>query len=304
MTITGKELIDMGVTEYPVLVEGLIPKYEMAVIAGGSDIGKSSFLRDLAMSIVEKRENFLGQKLNITHGRVIYVSSEDGIYALSNCLIRSTEGNDPSIYDNITFILETDNVLNTIKKEIAKYDVDAIIMDSYSDLFEGGNINNAPDNRNFLKPYLNLCKEHQCCVLFLHHFSKSRGQTGGSKNALLGSCAIEQKIRAVLTFGKGKGDNIRELQLVKGNNFKTEEKKAIYNLTFEANQRFSLHERTTFSANRAEREHEEKEEVQLLVYELREQGKSWMEVQGIVREHGFNYGKTKLTEWHKEFMSD
>ena len=303
MIISGKELIDMGVKEYPVLVEGLIPKYEMAVIAGGSDIGKSSFLRDLAMSIVEKRESFLGQKLNITHGRVIYVSSEDGIYALSNCLIRSTEENDSDVYENITFILETDNVLNTIKDELAKYNVDAIIMDSYSDLFTEGNMHLANDTRNFLKPYGDLCKEHNCSVIFLHHFSKSRGQTGGSKNALLGSCAIEQKIRAVLTFGKGNGDNIRELQLVKGNNFKTEEKKVVYNLTFEANQRFSLHEKTNAAKNKALKMEEDKPEVQELVFELKEQGMSWIKVQETVREKGFNYGKTKLAEWHKEFMS-
>ena len=302
MIITGKELIEKGVKEYPVLVEGLIPKYEMAVVGGGSDIGKSSFLRDLAMSIVEKRDKFIGQKLNITHGRVIYVSSEDGIYALSNCLIRSTEGNDPSIYDKITFILEADNVLSTIKKELAKYNVDAIIVDSYSDMFTDGNMNSANDTRKFLKPFKNLCKEYECCVVFLHHFSKSRGQAGGSKNALLGSCGMEQMMRAVLTFGEGNKDNVRELQLVKGNNFKTEEKKVVYNLTFEDNQRFSLHERTTASKNKSEEMAEDKPVVQELVYELKEQGKSWMEIQRIVRENGFNYGKTKLSEWHKEYM--
>lgn len=306
MIITGKELIDMGIKEYPVLVEGLIPKYEMAVIAGGSDIGKSSFLRDMAMSIVERRKTFIGQNLNVKHGRVIYVSSEDGIFALSNCLNRSTEGNDPSIYDNITFILEADNVLNTIKKELAKYYVDAIIVDSYSDMFTNGNMNSANDTRNFLKPFKNLCKEYHCCVVFLHHFSKSRGQTGGNKNALLGSCGMEQMMRAVLTFGGGNKDNVRELQMVKGNDFKSEDKKVVYNLTFEDNQRFSLYEKTTASKNKSEKMKEDKPLVQEIVFELREEREPktpWTEVERIVREKGFNYGKTKLTEWHKQYMS-
>jgi RecA-family ATPase len=304
MIVSGKELIEMGHKDYPVLVEGLIPKYDLTCLAGGSDAGKSSILRDLAMSIVEKQDSFLGQKLNITHGRVIYVSSEDGIYGLSNCLIRSTAGNDSDVYDNITFILEAENVLNIIKEELSKYKVDAVIIDAYSDVFIDGNMNSANDTRKFLNSYDKIIKEHECCVIFLHHFGKSRDEAGGSnKHALLGSCGMEQKMRAVLTLKKGNTDGVRELRLTKGNNFTADEKKVIYNLNFGKNQRFTLIDKSSEPQSRLKREQEDKDDVIMLVHELREKGRSWKDVEQEVRAKGYNYGKTKLTDWYKEYKA-
>lgn len=43
--ITAKQLIEMGVTELPMLVEPFFPKVGVAILAGSSDCGKSTLLR-------------------------------------------------------------------------------------------------------------------------------------------------------------------------------------------------------------------------------------------------------------------
>ena len=60
------------------LVDKLIPKGALSALVGESDTGKSSFLRQLALSVVYGDSDFLGFKIDGSCRNVLYVSTEDG----------------------------------------------------------------------------------------------------------------------------------------------------------------------------------------------------------------------------------
>ena len=65
------------------LVDKLIPQGTLCALVGESDTGKSSLLRQLALSLVYGDDDFLGFKLKESCRNVIYVSTEDGEMATS-----------------------------------------------------------------------------------------------------------------------------------------------------------------------------------------------------------------------------
>src|SRR5690554_5938291 len=81
--ISGKELIEMKITEVPSLLSPILPKSGVVALAGGSDTGKSSFLRHLASAIATNQTEFIGFPLNSHYNRCIYVSTEDDDVAVS-----------------------------------------------------------------------------------------------------------------------------------------------------------------------------------------------------------------------------
>jgi hypothetical protein len=75
--MTGEDLLNMNITELPYLVKPLLPKTGVVAIAGSSDVGKSSFLRQLAISIIKGEASFFAFEINAAYKNVIYVCTED-----------------------------------------------------------------------------------------------------------------------------------------------------------------------------------------------------------------------------------
>jgi RecA-family ATPase len=69
--------------EIEYVVDKLIPRGSLCALAGESDTGKSSLLRQLAFSLAYGDEDFIGFKLNGTCRNVLYLSTEDGEQATS-----------------------------------------------------------------------------------------------------------------------------------------------------------------------------------------------------------------------------
>ena len=81
--IRADKLKNMDLKNVEYLVEDLIPKGTLCALVGESDTGKSSLLRQLAVSIAYGDKEFLGFKLNDSCRNVVYVSTEDGQHATS-----------------------------------------------------------------------------------------------------------------------------------------------------------------------------------------------------------------------------
>lgn len=75
--ITGEMLLNQKIEEIPCLVEPFLQQTGLACLAGSSDTGKSSLLRQLAVSVAAGKDDFLGFKLNSTQKSCIYVTTED-----------------------------------------------------------------------------------------------------------------------------------------------------------------------------------------------------------------------------------
>ena len=70
------------------LVDKLVPRGTLCALVGESDTGKSSLLRQLALSLAYGDNDFLGFKIKGSCNNVLYVSTEDGEAATSYWLNR------------------------------------------------------------------------------------------------------------------------------------------------------------------------------------------------------------------------
>lgn len=76
-SITGEDLLNMKSQKMDFLIDGLMQRVGLVAIVGSSDVGKSTFLRQLATSIVLDKSEFLGFKINSKHKSALYISTED-----------------------------------------------------------------------------------------------------------------------------------------------------------------------------------------------------------------------------------
>jgi RecA-family ATPase len=287
--IPADELFNQESIGEKFLVDKIISVASLTGLVGESDTGKSSFLRQLAISIVYGDDFFLGFKINGDCRIVLYISTEDGNIATSDWLKKHL-GQDLPNNDSLSklrFIYSTERIISNLKEVVMRNCIDLITVDSYADIFEG-NMNQSNEVRNFLNQFNNLANEHGTTIIFLHHTNKSAvGKP--NKKFISGSHGFEAKMRSVLYLTKDSNDdNLRNLSVVKGNYLSSKEKSECYVLEF--------NEQLSFN-NTGKREPLNKlgEESYLeLVKELKDSGKSYREIETILNEKGFEVSKSKL----------
>lgn len=201
------------------LVDNLFPKVGLAGLIGETDVGKTSFLMQLAIENAYGRETFLGKKLNSTHKRSLYISTEDDIFNLGprfKLMIRSL-GLD--VKSNLAQRMGVANLYEDIPEIVSdtldKAPSDIVIIDSFSDLLQYDG-NSAAEVRNILKPLGQIASHHQCLIIILHHVRKSGADMPG-KHDTLGSSAFEAKMRLMISLMAGDRPDEVKLRIAKGN---------------------------------------------------------------------------------------
>jgi archaellum biogenesis ATPase FlaH len=231
------QLYNAGTKEIPKLLDPFLQTTGLASVVGESDSGKSTFLRQLAISIVLKLDNFLGFKLNGKTNKVIYVSTEDdpdsirfGLKKQVDSIISENNQLDLKLLENIRYIFDTNKLLENLTSKLNEQPVDLIIIDAFADVFDK-ELNANTQVRNFLNSYDKLAKKHNCLIVFLHHITKSGSQKSPSKNNIIGSQGFEAKMRVVLEIRpiKAKQNEVK-LMVLKGNFMRQSEKNRIRNL--------------------------------------------------------------------------
>ena len=235
--VSANELLDRKVTHIPCLLDPLIVQTGLCALAGSSDTGKSSLLRQLAIAVCRGEKEFLGFKLNPRHNRAIYVSTEDNNDAMS-FLLNKSDDNPHNKIDGLIFTFNTDNLLSRLEAQLSKQKVDLVVMDAFADLFSGGSDPNYV--RSFLNEHGQLAQKHKCMIIFLHHTGKRAQGKQPSKHNLLGSQGFEAKMRMVIELRSDDHEpDKRHLCIVKGNYLPQEFKTESYVLKFDENLQFS-----------------------------------------------------------------
>lgn len=274
---TATELLNRNITEIPQLLEPILPKVGLCGFAGSSDTGKSSFLRQLAVSVGIGESEFLGFKLNASNKRAIYVSTEDDDYAISFLLKKANiEKQLPNeLFNGLSFIFDTHNLIEKLDAYLVESKVDLIIIDAFTDLY-GKSMNDTNQVRTFLNEYSQLAQKHKCLIIFLHHTGKRTEELAPSKHNLLGSQGFEAKMRLVIEL---RNDFLhpdkRHLCIVKGNYLPKEYKTESFVMLFNENLQFTMtDERVPFENLKPGNKSEEKEAVR----QLKEEGKTQTEI--------------------------
>jgi archaellum biogenesis ATPase FlaH len=307
------EVVDLKIREIPFLVNKLIPLHTLNVLAGQSERGKSTLYTQLSLAIIRGDDEFLGCKFNVTHKRVLVISTEDGPIALSFRLNKQLNNVtlNPELRDRITFITNQDILEERIEKHLEKNRVDLIVMDAFADVFTGGDINSSPVVRRYLNTYVKITQMYGCTVLFVHHVGKGRQGNKPEKDQLLGSTGIEGKMRNVLMLSIVNDQH--QLSIAKGNYVNTEDKKIPLYLNFDNN---------TLTFSRADGPAKPKETEQCGIdstgsseakgkpgrqknmalvnkaIHLDKEGKSGVEIAKIIGMH-----KSTISKWIKEYKS-
>ena len=231
---TAKELFDRKLTELPTLIEPIVPKKALGLVCGSSDTGKSTFLRQMGLAIAMGEDEFLGYKINATHNRVLYISTEDDDDAIAYLLYTKMKAlvEDEGKLSNFHYFFSSEQIEDKIENFVKEKPVDLIIVDAFSDLYDG-DMNMSTKVRPFLDKFSMLAKKYDFAALFLHHTRKGAENNPPSKNNLLGSSGIEQKSRLLIELRKdfnvlGK----RHLCIVKQNYLPDEYKNDSYVLEF------------------------------------------------------------------------
>lgn len=270
---TASELLERNIESVPTLLDPLFQKVGVAGIAGSSDTGKSSFLRQLAVAVSLGDDNFLGWKLNTTHKKAIYISTEDGDEATSALLHKNNTYRKlkPIDYNGLTFIFNTTDLLKKVELMLEKTRVDLIVIDTFTDIY-GRSMNDANQIRFFLDSFSQLAQKYRCLFIFLHHTGKRSEDLAPSKNNILGSQGFESKMRLVIELKNDFNEpNKKHLCIVKANYLPKDYKTESYVLNFNA---FLLFEQTNERCPFDELKVDNKKDIKELVKKMHEEGKT------------------------------
>lgn len=301
-SISACTLLQNGITELPTLIKPIFPKVGVCALAGESDSGKSSFLRDMAISISSGKPDFLGWSITSTHHSVIYVTTEDDEFAISYLLNKQVNPSaNPELLSKLRFIFDSENILDKLETELMVAPADLLIIDVFTDLFSG-ELNANTQVRNYINKYSDLAKRYGCLIIYLHHTGKRTELLRPSKNNLLGSQGFEAKMRMVIELRIDSIDSrFRHFCIVKGNyldfTFKTESYKLEFlpDLTFR-----NTGERVPFTSLASNPETVPNNyHFKVKARQLKTQGKSISKILIQLREEGCEVSRSTIGNWVK-----
>lgn len=233
VVMTGEDLILRKIEHIPCLVEPFLQQTGLACLAGSSDTGKSTVLRQLAIAVSAGKSRFLGWQLNTRHQSAVVVSTEDDPTAISYLLNRQAQGIAPERLKSLRFIFDFENLFETLEAQLKAAPADLVVIDCFADAF-GGDLKDTQKIRLYLNKCQQIAEAHQCLFLFLHHTIKRTESDVPSKNNLLSGQGFEAKMRLVIEL---RADPTRADQrhfcIVKGNYLAAEHKRESYVLDFD-----------------------------------------------------------------------
>lgn len=238
--VSGKDLLGDELDEIPKLIDPIFHRVGLAALIGSSDTGKSSLLRQLAISVVTGKD-FLGWKVGPVYKRAYYVSTEDDKMAISYLLKKQNNdyGFTPEQLENLIYIFETDNLIHNLEKELSQKPADIIIIDAFADVFTG-QLYETNRVRAFLNDYSQLAQKYGCLVIFLHHTNKRSDNLEPSKHNALGSQGFEAKMRFMIELKSDtQSVNQKHFCIVKGNYLSHQFKTHSFDLQFTDNLTFN-----------------------------------------------------------------
>lgn len=203
------ELLNEPDIKVPFLWGEIFPRGEFVGIVGKSGVNKSTFCRQLCLSIASRQNTFLTYDLTPSYGRALYCYSEENENWIRTYMRRNCNGmhHRQSDLENMTLVnmqnLDTgEDLLSHFRDELSRNKYDLIVFDSYSDFIVKFNAKlNDNDSIRQLKSQIEFMKEGGCTVLFNHHTS-DKGNTMGT---FLGATAFKQIVRSQLEiFEDGK----------------------------------------------------------------------------------------------------
>jgi hypothetical protein len=232
--ITGEQLLLMPYEKMPTLIEPILQQTGIACLAGSSDTGKSTLLRQLVIAIVTGATEFLGFLINAVYRSAIYVSTEDLLNETNYLIHQQAKQYKPEQLKGLRYIFgNEDELKDKLDAALTIKPADIVVIDCFGDGF-GKDLKSTHEIRAYLNPFQNLAQKHKCLILFLHHTGKRTQNLEPGKDNLLSGQGLEAKMRIVIEL---KADLMnpafRHLCIVKGNYLPANYKRESFVLHFD-----------------------------------------------------------------------
>ncbi len=312
------KLYEFDYPELPKLLDPILPKTGLASLVGSSDTGKSTFLRQLALSVAMGLDKFVGYKLISTSRNVIYVSTEDDPTSTSfsikkpiNKLLKEFTLS-PEVLKHLKFIFDVDTnpdsphyIIKVLESDLENQYVDLIIVDAFTDIFSG-DINSSTKVREFLNNFSKLAKKKECLILFLHHTGKRTDKFTASKDNVLGSQAFEAKMRVLIELKHyPNNESLRSITITKGNYISSQIKK--FSKIIKFNEDDLIFEDTgesvlSDSISSIVRMNPKKEEILPLIQSM-QSTMSLRQIEMELKKRGYKIGKSTVANYLSEIKS-
>ncbi len=297
--MTGADLLDMNIEKIPALVDPIIPKGCLAALAGTSDVGKSTLLLQLCSDIA-LGDQFLGFSISAEHRRTLYISTEDDKFTISNRLQR-LRGQDNEGLKRMRFLFNTEDLVEKVESLLKEMNADLVVVDTFADVYPG-EMNQVNKVRYFLNDFFSIASKYGCTIVFNHHTGKYTEERPPNKNNLIGSQGFEGKCRVVMELRPDPGNPVnKHLCIVKGNYLGPEYKEASFELKYDNNLGFQrTGNRISFnqlSRPKMSQGGARTSDIISKVLELRKENKSYSEITDLLKQEGYNIGKSTVGDW-------
>lgn len=239
--VRASDLLTREVKEIPMLFAPVFPRKGVALLAGTSDAGKSMLLRNMAIAVATGRD-FLGWRYRGVHRSCIFVATEDDEDATSYLLGKHEAKYSDAAVDlkGLRFLFDSENIVSELDKELTLEPADLVIIDAYSDVFDGKEQNNAAQTRTFINKFKALAGKNDCLFLFLHHTGKRTEELAPSKNNFVGSQSLEASVRLGIELRADRiHPDLRHFCIVKGNYLGSQYKQSSFVLKMDENFTFA-----------------------------------------------------------------
>jgi hypothetical protein len=231
------DLMQMEAEENDPLLEPFLSRSGLSTVAGPPDTGKSTFCRQLAMSVALGLDEACGFKLHTKHQHAIYWNSEDFPAQVKKVHRHQCEGlgawEVPKLTTIFSYRFPARVLAQALELLLQQRPADLIVLDGYGDLLDGRDGNTNSDVRKVLEPFFSLAAVYKTQILLITHVNKSAYQEQPNQKNLQGGGAFGQKIRCSLEIRNNLKNGLRTITCTKGNELSDDLKKEAYKLEFD-----------------------------------------------------------------------
>jgi predicted ATP-dependent serine protease len=198
------------------IVENLIPRYGLVILAGKAGVGKSMVTLHLSHAVVNGEPLFGAFPIQ-NRGRVLIIDNENypGLYLqrVRALGLNPLEGIDTL---NLTeFSIDRRQSIEWLEKVLAENKYTLVVLDSWTNLIRNTDENKAPEVGKVLSRLRKIAYEHGCCFVLIHHVRKNMPYAVDPKDELRGSSTLMNEADLVIAMRDSGKDGLRVLSTIK-----------------------------------------------------------------------------------------
>lgn len=298
---TLEELVRLEFSDADFLWNDYLPKGALSILVGSGAAGKSSLMKNLMFAIAEGRGEYLGVKLNASHGKAVFVSTEEGERIFIKSIAKNPSTGKVELLKKL-FVTHAKHK-GSLGKILKENDVDLVVIDPLGNFLTADG-NSQAQVRKVLEDFVTLARERDIAVVGIHHLTKAGRKKRTTPDQILGSTAFVNVARSVVALD-AMDNGQRALHVLKTNvaddSICNEELILDFN---KVNLTFDATEKRKKAFNVAEEQKAKLEDdIAVFAYTLHEsEGVKYADMPDIIeQEFGVKMGKTKINDLARDY---